>query len=123
VPTGADPVLDDRARAAYRTRLTELAARIDEADETGDAKRSGRLIAERDAIVRELTAASGLGGRPRRLGDDTERARKTVSARVRDSMAHIDRVHPGLAAHLRSSIRLGTQCTYQPGEPTSWQLG
>jgi hypothetical protein len=32
------------------------------------------------ALIRELIAAAELGGRSRRLGDGTERARKTVTA-------------------------------------------
>ena len=72
---GADPVLDDRARAAYRTRLARLDEELAEADTHHDIERSARLAAERDALIDELTSAAGLGGRPRRLGDVTERAR------------------------------------------------
>ena len=61
---GADPVLDDRARAAYRRRLTDLDAQLDRADVTGDAAASSRLRGERDALVAELTAAAGLRGSP-----------------------------------------------------------
>ena len=56
-----------------------------------------------------------------RLGDETERARKTVSARVRDAVAKLDRVHPELAAHLRDALQMGTVCCYRPAEPTSWE--
>ena len=66
--------------------------------------------------------AAGLGGRDRRLGDETERARKTVSARVRDALAKIGPVHPELADHLRSSLRMGTLCSYSPGEPVTWTV-
>jgi len=40
---------------------------------------------EPDAPLHHLAAATGLGGRSRRLGDHSERARKAVSARVRDA--------------------------------------
>ena len=53
---------------------------------------------ERDALIRELAAAAGLGHRDRKLGDEAERARKTVSARVRDALSKIGPVHPELAA-------------------------
>ena len=91
---GADPVLDDRARAAYRTRLARLDEELAEADTHQDIGRSARLAAERDALIDELTSAAGLGGRPRRLGDVTERARTTVTARIRDAIGRIERVHP-----------------------------
>lgn len=54
----------------------------------------------------------GLGGRPRRLGDDAERARKTVGARIRDALRRIETVHPALAAHLATHVQTGTYCRY-----------
>ena len=120
-------IIEDKAMAAakaeYRRRLDLLARQIDEVDERGAGERADHLRTERDALVRELAAAAGLGGRTRRLGDETERARKTVSARVRDTLTKIDRTHPQLAAHLRSTVRMGTTCSYVPPEPTAWRLG
>ncbi len=122
VPAGADPVLDARAKAEYRAHLAHLDGAIDDAEELGDVTRADALRAERSAILRELAAATGLGGRDRRLGAETERARKTVSARVRDSLSRIERVHPSLAAHLRTSVRMGTACAYHPSDPVPWRL-
>ncbi|WP_433558567.1 ATP-binding protein [Pseudonocardia xinjiangensis] len=113
-PTGSDPVLDDRAMARYRHRLGELDGDIDEAVEFQDLHRAERLQAERDALLAELAAATGLGGRPRRLGDETERARKTVGARIRDALRRVDAVHPELAEHLRATVGVGTVCRYTP---------
>jgi (E)-4-hydroxy-3-methylbut-2-enyl-diphosphate synthase len=106
--TGADPVLDEPARSAYRARLAELDAELDEARAWQDLGRAERVEAERAALVRELGAATGLGGRRRRLGDETERARKTVTARIRDALERIERAHPPLGAHLRAAVSTGT---------------
>ena len=84
--------------------------------------RADQLRTERDTLVRELAAAAGFGGRTRRLGDQAERARKTISARVRDALTKIESVHPQLAAHLRSAVRMGTTCSYAPAEPVAWTL-
>ncbi|MFT4166541.1 MAG: AAA family ATPase [Microlunatus sp.] len=119
---GADPVLDDRARAEYRARVSALDAQIAEAESRGDADGSDRFRTERTAIITELAAATGLGGRSRRLGDVSERARKTVGARVRDSLLRLDRMHPGLATHLRTSVRMGTVCCYRPEHSVMWDL-
>jgi hypothetical protein len=119
---GADPVLDERAKAAFKSRLDHLAQEIDDADATGSLERAKTLESERDALIRELAAAAGLGGRDRRLGDETERARKTVSARVRDALSKIERLHPELATHLRGALRMGTVCSYAPAEPTTWKV-
>jgi AAA ATPase domain len=119
---GADATLDAQAQAAYRQRLAELAAEIDAADADNDLERAARARTERDTLVEALSAAYGLGRRARRLGDAGERARKAVTARIRDSLARLDQRHPALAKHLRQSIHTGAVCSYQPPEPTSWEL-
>ena len=119
---GADPVLDQRAKKSYQERLACLAEDIEDAEAAGRAGRAEVLRNERDALIRELAAAAGLGHRDRKLGDETERARKTVSARVRDALSKIGPVHPELAAHLRGSIRLGTRCSYSPPAGVTWKV-
>jgi hypothetical protein len=119
---GAD-VLDGRARADYRRRLGELDGEIEAALARGADDRARRLDVEREALLAELRAAVGLGGRSRRLGDDVERARKAVTARIRDTLRRLDERHPPMAEHLRRSITTGTACRYQPAEPVRWETG
>jgi hypothetical protein len=119
---GADDVLDDRARQAYRRRLAALDTALERADARGDTAESERARTERSALVAELAAAAGLRGRSRHLGDENERARKAVSARVHDVLRRIRAVHPELAAHLDAAVSTGTVCSYTPPEPVSWQL-
>jgi hypothetical protein len=119
---GADEVLDDRARHELRARLLDLEEEIEEADRWHDQERAARAAVERDALVAELAAAAGLGGRARRLGDQSERARKTVTARIRDVIDRVERLHPALGAHLRASVTTGTYCSYSPPAPTAWEL-
>jgi len=121
-PPGADPVLDEPARVAYRRRLAELDELLDAADARGDPGASDRARAERSALLAELASATGLGGRRRRLGDEEERARKAVTARIRDVLRRIRAVHPELADHLDSSVSTGTTCRYAPPDPVAWQL-
>ncbi|WP_232663316.1 ATP-binding protein [Pseudonocardia sp. TRM90224] len=116
--SGGDPVLDAAALAAYRRRLTELDAALDA--ETQPA-RADALDRERQALLDELQAATGLGGRPRRLGDSAERARKAVTNRIRDALRRIGELHPELAAHLRATVSTGTTCVYTPPHPRSWR--
>ena len=116
------PRLTRRAAAAYRERLHNLAAEIATAEHEGDSARAARACVERDAITTHLRNAAGLGGRSRRLGDETERARKTVTARVRDALRRIERDHPPLAGHLRQALHTGTQCAYLTETPPRWHL-
>ncbi|WP_329384603.1 ATP-binding protein [Streptomyces sp. NBC_01716] len=115
---GGDPVLDEQAKAAYRRRLDQLDQDIDRAGARGDDARAAAYDRERQALLDELRTAAGLGGRTRRLGDEAERARKTVTARIRDTLRKLDALHPELAAHLRKSVTTGSTCAYRPEPPT-----
>ncbi|MEW2506487.1 hypothetical protein AB0878_39160 [Amycolatopsis sp. NPDC047767] len=117
-----DPLLDDTAKAAYRHRLTELDAAIDHATTLGDDTRAATLDTERAALLTELRTSSGLAGRTRRLGDESERARKAVTARIRDAIRKLADLHPTLADHLHATITTGSSCSYHPTAPTPWRL-
>jgi len=113
----ADDVLDSRARAAYRQRLADLDADLAEAEEWNDTERASRIRAEKDFLVRELAAATGLGGRPRQLGSESERARLNVTRAIRTAIARIREHAPDAAAHLDEAVRTGSRCCYAPPAP------
>ncbi|MFE9691542.1 ATP-binding protein [Micromonospora sp. NPDC005806] len=119
---GGDPVLDDEAKARYRRHLQRLDDEIDRAAGRGDEAKVAALDAERAALLDELRAAAGLAGRSRRLGDEAERARKAVTARIRDTLRRLADRHPALADHLRDTVSTGGSCRYLPPEPLPWRL-
>lgn len=121
-PSRGQPAVDQTAVAAYRTRLADLDDDIAQADSDHDLERGARARVERDAIVTELSRSLGRGGRPRRLGDDTEKARKTVTARIHRAVRLIENHHTLLADHLRDNLTTGTTCSYQPPQPVDWTL-
>jgi hypothetical protein len=123
VSADAPPVLDARAKAVYRRRLDDLDRELDRAAVRGDTRRAETLEKERQAILDELRRAAGLGGRDRRTNSDRERLRKTVTARIRDTLRRLDDRHPALAAHLRASVHTGAVCVYAPAEPLHWDVG
>jgi len=55
-------------------------------------------------------------------GSPVERARTTVTARIRDSIRRIEAVHPELGRHLQRSVRTGTLCVYEPETDVRWVL-
>lgn len=114
-------LLDARARAEYRRRLTELDDELADAEVAGDRARIDKARDERDFLATELSAALGLGGRSRRAGDPVERARKAVSGRIRLTIGRIELEHPLLARHLSVSVRTGTYCVYSPEHMTTWE--
>ncbi|AWT41105.1 hypothetical protein DMT42_01345 [Streptomyces actuosus] len=115
-------ILDATARTAYRRRLRELEEEAEEADAAGDGARSERVAVERDALVAQLSAAYGIGGRVRRSGSPVERARTAVTARIRAAVRRIAVVHPELGRHLDSAVRTGTLCVYQPENCPTWRV-
>ncbi|MFD0040932.1 ATP-binding protein [Streptomyces anulatus] len=119
---GGDPVLDEEAKSRYKEHLARLDAEIDRAAARDDARGVEKYDRERQALLDQLRSAAGLGGRTRRLGDQTERARKTVTARIRDTLRKLDTLHPALAAHLKASVTTGTTCAYRPEHSPDWRL-
>jgi tetratricopeptide (TPR) repeat protein len=120
----AGPLLDVRAKDAYRRRLTEIEEDLAEAHALGDIARLQQASAEREFLARELSRAVGLGGRERRAGSASERARSAVTRAMRQALARIREHHPALAEHLDRTIRTGTQCVYLPDTrlPTTWKV-
>jgi len=107
-------VIDAEARRQYRARILALRAELEEAERWNDFGRAERAREELDMIERELSSAIGLGGRQRRSGSATERARVNVQRRIRDAIRRIKRHHPALAKHLDRAVRTGAYCTYEP---------
>ena len=70
---------------AYRRRLVELEDERADAEAMHDPARAERAATERDALVDELAAVTGLGGRARRAGSDAERMRKAIGNRIRQA--------------------------------------
>jgi hypothetical protein len=119
------PVLDRQALAAYRHRLAELDEELAEADSWGDAGRGRRLVAEREALLGQVAAATGLGGRRRVAGATTERARVAVRKAIAAALARISDVDPALGRLLADTVSTGTVCRYDPdpGRRVRWNLG
>ena len=86
--------------------------------------REAQADLERDFLVRELSRAVGLGGRDRRAGSASERARVGVTRAVRQAMTRISGQHAELGEHLGRTIRTGTYCSYLPDPrvPADWEL-
>jgi pimeloyl-ACP methyl ester carboxylesterase len=116
------PLLDDQARREFRQRLRDIDVELGESEAHGDLARLERLTTERQALLSELSSAAGLGMRRRAFPNDAERARKAVTARLRDAIARVRNVHPELGAHLDGSITTGLTCVYKPERPIRWKV-
>lgn len=121
---GTGAVLDDRGKAAYRSRYEELSADLEEAQRWGDPERAAKTEREMQFLADEMAKAVGLGGRDRQTGSDSERARVNVTRTIRAALERIARHSPPLGEHLTRAIDTGTFCAYRP-DPTAtitWNL-
>jgi hypothetical protein len=120
----AGPILDARAKVEYRRRLADLQGELEDAERLNDAERAGRARQEMDSIADQLAVAVGLGGRNRRAASQAERARSTVTKRIKDSIDKIAEAMPPLGRHLAARIKTGYFCSYSPNpdRPVKWKL-
>ncbi|MFC5833030.1 hypothetical protein [Nonomuraea insulae] len=105
------PVLDEAARRTYRQRLTRLEEEIESMD---DPDRAAEARREREWLLTELSAATGLGGRARPFAGSGERARVAVSKAIRRAVARIAEADAALGEELRATVRTGSRCCYRP---------
>ena len=121
VPVGdAGPMLDREALRQYRKRLGDLDAELEDAEARHDLAGYAKRSSEREALLKELARATGLGGRPRRTGSPTERARLNVTRTIRHAITHLSTALPELAAHLDQSLTTGISCCYEPRTNIAW---
>ncbi len=127
IPADVDDVatiLDHRAKAEYRARLSELRAELDQAERMNDSGRSERVRQELAFVDEELSAAIGLGGRDRKISDYAERARLRIGKAIRSAVSAIQKHDPSLGHHFSTCIRTGYYCAYTPDplQQRSWKL-
>lgn len=112
--SSAGAALDAKSLAQYRARLAQLDEDLATAERTDDDASAARIESEREAITAELKRAVGLGGRLRKVGSTTERARVNVTRRLKDAIAKVQEAHPDLGRYLSDAIRTGTYCSFRP---------
>lgn len=114
------PIFDAAGRRAIEDRIRCLQEDMDEANARNDLGALAAADEEMQQLVDELSRAHGLGGRDRPQHDAIERARSTVTARIRAAIKRIYEVDRPLATHLEKSISTGRVCEYHPEQPVDW---
>jgi len=111
--------LDEQARAAYRQRVVELREELGEAREFRDEERIARIEDEIDLVAHELTL-SGSG----KAASSAEQARINVTKNINRALSLIETKHKSLGTLLRSTVKTGIFCSYQPDQrfPVSWKF-
>lgn len=122
--SSGEPTLDKQAKEEYRERLSELENDIARAREDCNDAILAELEKEKQALIDQLTRATGLAGADRRLGDIGGHLRSRVAnalsrayKRLRESGMN------QLASHLENAIEVGGKVvTYRPDTRPDWNL-
>ena len=120
--TDAGEIMDAAYANEVRQRLHDLENERDMAEAMGDLEAVASAQAKLSQYCRAWAEGIGLGGRHRVAGSAHERARVTVTQAVNRAMRKIRQAHAPLHDHLRSAIRTGHTCVYDPSQPVDWQL-
>ncbi|HET6833041.1 MAG TPA: AAA family ATPase [Acidimicrobiales bacterium] len=107
-------LIDRQARDAYALRARELAGDLAEAEADNDLGRADRLRIELDAVVEQIEAATGLGGRPRAFTNERERARTSVRKAIKRAIDEIGGADPVVGEILDAAVVTGSVCMYTP---------
>lgn len=112
-------VLTAESRENYRVRLNEINEELRIAERDNDTGSIEGIQTERDQLIREITSATGLGGRSRE-NTDGEKVRKAVSRAVQNSLDRITEHHPALGHHLGMHVSMGSTFRYEFPESIDW---
>ena len=117
----AGEAIDEQARAQYKARALEIQDELGAARALNDSGRVAALQEELELLADQMTAATGLGGRRRLVGDTSEKARKSVSAAVGRTIRQIAAAHKSLGEYLQKQVSSGAALSYQ-GDGTTWNF-
>jgi tetratricopeptide (TPR) repeat protein len=119
----AGEAADATAIGSYRARLHQLEQDRQDAEADHDVGRLSQVELESQLLLAELGRVTGLGTttRPGSSGS-SERARKAVSARIRDAIQRLTPMLPDIAAQLDRSIITGSWCRYRPEPTLTWHV-
>jgi non-specific serine/threonine protein kinase len=87
---------------------------LDEAKELNQPERAEQLEDEIEALTKELARAIGLGGRDRRAGASSERARLSVRRAIQAAVDGIAEHDRRLGHLLATATKTGTFCEFSP---------
>ncbi len=122
IGTARQPLIDDKARAAYQQKIKDLQQDISVAEQDNNLGVLENLQHEYDQLLEHLSSSLGLSGKVRQAGNPIEKARSAVTWRIRNAISKIEKAHPALGKHLAHSINTGTFCSYEPENKVDWIL-
>jgi len=116
---GGDEVLDETARKAIWSEYQEIQQRIDDAVRKQREGEAEQLRKEQEQLLAAMNEA-GFLNRPKKLGDDRDRHRKSFSMAITRVIKQISEFDEPFAEHLRRCLKRGRTPCYRPPESVAW---
>ena len=110
-----DEVLDERGLKIVREELAAYHKAIKDAEAIPDAAEVAKLWAKAQPLQRVIDLSTDADGKPRKVANTSEQARKAVSNAIDRTLTSIRKNKPDgmlLAGHLSRSINKGTKFSY-----------
>jgi hypothetical protein len=106
------------ALVAFRAEAQDLREELAEANAFNDPERISRARERLELIAADVERADGA------TGAESERARINVTRAIKAAMRRIGEQEPELGHLLRSTVRTGASCRYEPdpGTPLTWEV-
>ena len=113
---GLGEKMDIRALAQINERLEQITGQLDHMPE--DSPERPLVEKEKEVLLQYLRSNFGPGYKTRGFDGPSEKARKNVSRAITSAYHKIEDDFPPLVAYLRGTIKIGTDCSYNPPTPT-----
>ncbi len=120
-----DTILDKEAITAYRKYHSKLKSEIEDETTPKCKEEIDEIKNDMKTIMEVLTAGSDKDGKPRKIADEAEKARKAVSKAINESLDKIkdDKIGlPVLWKHFDNTLKRGRICYYKPEKHIPWKL-
>ena len=119
-PSQGAEVLDERAMRESKDHYNELMSELEKARTNNDSVRLEKIQKDLHDLSQYVSRATGIGQRPRKLGDEGNKIRKAVSMAISRTLNVLEKKHPLLAQHLSDTVQMGRLLVYDPPTPVGW---
>jgi hypothetical protein len=118
-------ILDKKAIGQYLERIEEIDEELADTEILKSDKTITELEKEKEQLQKQLTSGQSKDGTHRKFIDEAEKARKSVSKAINESLYKINDERSGHLAlwkHFKNTLTIGTSCSYKPETPIPWKL-
>ncbi len=124
--TGLDVGLDvitPEGKERVKKLVQQLERQIEDAEEYGHTAEALRLREKKEALEDYIQKALGLGGRRRKVSDSNEKARKSVSKAIDNTLIRMGKNEEDqLAVYLDAHLDKGLFCSFRKDPNIFWKI-